>query len=70
VAAASQRRWRAAPKTAYLLALGFDLLPPELVGAAVGHQQTMLSGLQEVFSNQSAPDKVLQAMDADYKAGS
>jgi raffinose/stachyose/melibiose transport system substrate-binding protein len=32
-------------------------------------QQTMLSGLQEVFSNQSTPDKVLAAMDADYKAG-
>jgi raffinose/stachyose/melibiose transport system substrate-binding protein len=33
-------------------------------------QQTMLSGLQEIFSNQSTPDKVLAAMDADYKAGS
>ncbi|MEU8950761.1 extracellular solute-binding protein [Streptomyces sp. NPDC048489] len=33
-------------------------------------QQTMLSGLQEIFSSQSTPDKVLQAMDADYKAGS
>ncbi|MFJ7949149.1 ABC transporter substrate-binding protein [Streptomyces sp. NPDC096354] len=33
-------------------------------------QQTMLSGLQEIFSAQSTPDKVLQAMDADYKAGS
>ncbi|WP_433378965.1 extracellular solute-binding protein [Actinoplanes sp. CA-142083] len=33
-------------------------------------QQTMLSGLQEIFSNQSSPDKVLTAMDADYKAGS
>jgi raffinose/stachyose/melibiose transport system substrate-binding protein len=32
-------------------------------------QQTMLSGLQEVFSNQSTPDKVLAAMDADYRAG-
>ena len=32
-------------------------------------QQTMLSGLQEIFSNQSTPDKVLAAMDADYKAG-
>ncbi|MGN9908834.1 ABC transporter substrate-binding protein [Phytohabitans sp. LJ34] len=32
-------------------------------------QQTMLSGLQEVFSNQSTPAKVLGAMDADYKAG-
>ncbi|MEU4192398.1 extracellular solute-binding protein [Kribbella sp. NPDC026611] len=33
-------------------------------------QQTMLSGLQEIFSGQSTPDKVLKAMDADYKAGS
>ncbi|MEU8657296.1 ABC transporter substrate-binding protein [Actinoplanes philippinensis] len=33
-------------------------------------QQTMLSGLQEVFSNQSAADEVLQDMDADYQAGS
>jgi len=33
-------------------------------------QQTMLSGLQEIFSNQSTPDKVLSAMDQDYKAGS
>jgi raffinose/stachyose/melibiose transport system substrate-binding protein len=32
-------------------------------------QQTMLSGLQEIFSNQSTPDKVLAAMDQDYKAG-
>jgi raffinose/stachyose/melibiose transport system substrate-binding protein len=32
-------------------------------------QQTMLSGLQEIFSKQSTPDKVLAAMDADYKAG-
>jgi raffinose/stachyose/melibiose transport system substrate-binding protein len=32
-------------------------------------QQTMLSGLQEIFSGQSTPDKVLAAMDADYKAG-
>ncbi|MFC0106184.1 ABC transporter substrate-binding protein [Kibdelosporangium aridum] len=32
-------------------------------------QQTMLSGLQEVFSGQSTPDKVLAAMDADYRAG-
>lgn len=32
-------------------------------------QQTMLSGLQEIFSDQSAPDEVLKAMDADYKAG-
>jgi raffinose/stachyose/melibiose transport system substrate-binding protein len=33
-------------------------------------QQTMLSGLQEIFSNQSTPAKVLGAMDEDYKAGS
>jgi raffinose/stachyose/melibiose transport system substrate-binding protein len=33
-------------------------------------QQTMLSGLQEVFSKQSTPDKVLSSMDADYKSGS
>ena len=33
-------------------------------------QQTMLSGLQEIFSKQSTPDKVLAAMDANYKAGS
>ncbi|MFE6760507.1 ABC transporter substrate-binding protein [Streptomyces sp. NPDC057684] len=32
-------------------------------------QQTMLSGLQEVFSDQSTPEKVLKAMDADYQAG-
>lgn len=32
-------------------------------------QQTMLSGLQEIFSSQSTPDKVLKAMDADYKSG-
>jgi raffinose/stachyose/melibiose transport system substrate-binding protein len=32
-------------------------------------QQTMLSGLQEVFSGQSTPDKVLAAMDTNYKAG-
>jgi len=32
-------------------------------------QQTMLSGLQEVFSKQSTSDKVLAEMDADYKAG-
>jgi raffinose/stachyose/melibiose transport system substrate-binding protein len=29
----------------------------------------MLSGLQEIFSNQSTPAKVLSAMDQDYKAG-
>ena len=33
-------------------------------------QQTMLSGLQEIFSGQSTPDKLLASMDADYKAGS
>jgi raffinose/stachyose/melibiose transport system substrate-binding protein len=33
-------------------------------------QQTMLSGLQEIFSKQSTPDKVLKGMDADYKTGS
>ena len=33
-------------------------------------QQTMLSGLQEIFSGQSTPDKLLTEMDADYKAGS
>jgi len=32
-------------------------------------QQTMLTGIQEVFSKQSTPDKVLAAMDADYKSG-
>ena len=32
-------------------------------------QQTMLTGLQEIFSRRSTPDKVLGAMDADYKAG-
>ncbi|MEV0932306.1 ABC transporter substrate-binding protein [Streptomyces phaeochromogenes] len=33
-------------------------------------QQTMLSGLQEIFSGQSTPEKLLDEMDADYKAGS
>jgi raffinose/stachyose/melibiose transport system substrate-binding protein len=33
-------------------------------------QQTMLSGLQEVFSGQSTAGSVLADMDADYKAGS
>ncbi|MGW1030031.1 ABC transporter substrate-binding protein [Streptomyces sp. NPDC002577] len=33
-------------------------------------QQTMLSGLQEIFSGQSTPEKVLDEMDTDYKAGS
>jgi raffinose/stachyose/melibiose transport system substrate-binding protein len=32
-------------------------------------QQTMLSGLQEIFSGQSTPAELLAAMDADYKAG-
>jgi raffinose/stachyose/melibiose transport system substrate-binding protein len=32
-------------------------------------QQTMLSGLQEIFSKQSTPDKVLAQMDEQYKAG-
>jgi raffinose/stachyose/melibiose transport system substrate-binding protein len=33
-------------------------------------QQTMLSGLQEIFSNQTTPDKLFPKMDAEYKAGS
>ncbi|MFD3843771.1 ABC transporter substrate-binding protein [Streptomyces sp. NPDC058642] len=33
-------------------------------------QQTMLSGLQEIFSGQAEPEDVLEAMDADYRAGS
>jgi raffinose/stachyose/melibiose transport system substrate-binding protein len=32
-------------------------------------QQTMLAGIQEIFSGQSTPDKMFAAMDADYKAG-
>jgi len=32
-------------------------------------QQTMLSGLQEIFSKQSTPAELLTAMDTDYKAG-
>jgi raffinose/stachyose/melibiose transport system substrate-binding protein len=32
-------------------------------------QQTMLSGLQEVFSDQTTADQVLADMDTDYKAG-
>jgi len=32
-------------------------------------QQTMLSGLQEIFSGQTTPAKLFAAMDADYKAG-
>ncbi|MFI9169853.1 ABC transporter substrate-binding protein [Streptomyces lincolnensis] len=33
-------------------------------------QQTMLSGLQEIFSGQSTPQDLLKEMDTDYKAGS
>ncbi|MFD6289517.1 ABC transporter substrate-binding protein [Streptomyces sp. NPDC060205] len=33
-------------------------------------QQTMLSGLQEIFSGQAEPKDVLKSMDADYAAGS
>jgi raffinose/stachyose/melibiose transport system substrate-binding protein len=33
-------------------------------------QQTMLSGLQEVFSDQATATEVLKDMDTDYKAGS
>ncbi|MDQ0595940.1 raffinose/stachyose/melibiose transport system substrate-binding protein [Streptomyces canus] len=33
-------------------------------------QQTMLSGLQEIFSGQSTPEKLLAEMDTDYKSGS
>lgn len=33
-------------------------------------QQTMLSGLQEIFSDQSTPKRLLAEMDTDYKAGS
>jgi raffinose/stachyose/melibiose transport system substrate-binding protein len=33
-------------------------------------QQTMLSGLQEIFSGQTTPQKLLKDMDTDYKAGS
>jgi raffinose/stachyose/melibiose transport system substrate-binding protein len=29
----------------------------------------MITGIQEIFTNQSTPDKVLAAMDAEYKAG-
>jgi raffinose/stachyose/melibiose transport system substrate-binding protein len=32
-------------------------------------QQTMLSGIQEIFSSQGTPAKMFAAMDADYKAG-
>ncbi|CAM5384132.1 hypothetical protein STENM327S_00215 [Streptomyces tendae] len=31
-------------------------------------QQTMLSGLQEIFSGQSTPRELLRDMDTDYKA--
>ncbi len=33
-------------------------------------QQTMLTGIQEIFSGQSTPDKMLAAMDTEYQAGS
>ncbi|NUS79676.1 MAG: extracellular solute-binding protein [Streptomyces sp.] len=33
-------------------------------------QQTMLSGLQEIFSGQSTPEQLLKEMDGDYQAGS
>ncbi|MEU9191166.1 extracellular solute-binding protein [Streptomyces sp. NPDC048484] len=33
-------------------------------------QQNMLSGLQEIFSGQSTPEKLLKEMDTDYEAGS
>ncbi|WP_405741976.1 extracellular solute-binding protein [Streptomyces sp. NBC_00028] len=33
-------------------------------------QQTMLSGLQEIFSDQSTPEELLKDMDSDYQAGS
>ncbi len=32
-------------------------------------QQTMLSGLQEIFSGQSTGAKMFKAMDKDYEAG-
>ncbi|WP_372672778.1 hypothetical protein [Amycolatopsis kentuckyensis] len=32
-------------------------------------QQTMLTGIQDVFSKQSTPDKVLAAMDYDCRSG-
>jgi raffinose/stachyose/melibiose transport system substrate-binding protein len=32
-------------------------------------QQDMLSGIQEIFSGQSTPDKMFAKMDTDYKAG-
>jgi raffinose/stachyose/melibiose transport system substrate-binding protein len=33
-------------------------------------QQTMLTGIQEIFSGQSTPDEMLTAMDTEYQAGS
>lgn len=33
-------------------------------------QQTMLSGLQEIFSGQSTPQSLLKDMDSDYRTGS
>jgi raffinose/stachyose/melibiose transport system substrate-binding protein len=32
-------------------------------------QQSMLSGIQEIFSGQSTTEKMLTTMDTDYKAG-
>ncbi|HEX5994567.1 MAG TPA: hypothetical protein VFY84_05435, partial [Jiangellales bacterium] len=32
-------------------------------------QQTMLSGLQEIFSGQTTPEQLLADMDADYREG-
>jgi raffinose/stachyose/melibiose transport system substrate-binding protein len=32
-------------------------------------QQTMLAGIQEIFSGQSTPDEMLAAMDTDYRSG-
>jgi raffinose/stachyose/melibiose transport system substrate-binding protein len=32
-------------------------------------QQTMLSGIQEIFSGQKTPEQMLASMDADYKSG-
>jgi raffinose/stachyose/melibiose transport system substrate-binding protein len=31
---------------------------------------TMITGIQEIFTNQTTPDKILAAMDKEYKAGS
>jgi raffinose/stachyose/melibiose transport system substrate-binding protein len=33
-------------------------------------QQTLLSGIQEIFSKQTTPERLLAAMDTDYRAGS